>query len=105
MTDGSNKEDLLNNKDVFKYFENFINYFSSINKEIFLWRYQINQKTSKFIYSSNLPLILKIDDTNIDDLKKGLATFIFEEDIIDINLILNHFLLIPIIKFSIMNTE
>jgi signal transduction histidine kinase/CheY-like chemotaxis protein len=83
MTDGSNKEDLLNNKDVFKYFENFINYFSSINKEIFLWRYQINQKTSKFIYSSNLPLILKIDDTNIDDLKKGLATFIFEEDIIE----------------------
>jgi signal transduction histidine kinase len=90
--DKGNKSEDISDHNVFRYFENFINVFPSVKTDLFLWMYQLHKRTSKFFYSHNLPLILNLNENDMDKLAKGIVPFIHEDDIADYQSRIENFL-------------
>lgn len=83
MDTGSKPSDFSDYKKIFEYFEKFIDNFSILKYEFFIWMYQLDNRKSKFIYSNNLPSILNLENSDKNKLKKGFLSFIHEDDISD----------------------
>jgi signal transduction histidine kinase len=85
-------ENLADQRDVFECFERFIDGFPAIKSDVFLWKYEIHGRDSRFLYSKNLLNILGFDSSDKDKLSKGLSHFIHEEDINDYQSRIENFL-------------
>lgn len=75
--------DLSDHKKIFEYFEKFIDNFSILRYDFFIWMYLLDNRKSKFLYSNNLPSILNVTNSDKNKFKKGLVSFIHEDDIGD----------------------
>lgn len=76
----SNTGNSINHKTIFNGFEYFLTCFIDLKYELFLWNYNISKRKSKFYYSNNLPIILGIENSQLDKLSKGIISFIDDNE-------------------------